>query len=150
MRPPPEAVPRSPRSPRSERPLRCVVFATTQNPNVLVAAQLFDGIAGACFGIMVPLIVSDVAGRSGHFNLSLGAVGFGIGIGATVSTPAAGWMAGAAQRGWKAVIEFSPEARQHTLELWPSPGPDFEIMKRVKNLFDPSNLLNVGRLYRRI
>ena len=74
-------------------PLRCVVFATTQNPAVLVAAQAFDGIAGACFGIMVPLIVSDVAGRSGHFNLSLGAVGFGVGIGATLSTPAAGWMA---------------------------------------------------------
>jgi MFS family permease len=74
-------------------PLRCVVFALSQNPTVLVAAQLFDGIAGACFGIMVPLIVSDVAGRSGHFNLSLGAVGFGIGIGATLSTPAAGWMA---------------------------------------------------------
>jgi predicted MFS family arabinose efflux permease len=42
---------------------------------------------------MVPLIVSDVAGRSGHFNLSLGAVGFGVGIGGTLSTPAAGWMA---------------------------------------------------------
>jgi len=42
---------------------------------------------------MVPLIVSDVAGRSGHFNLSLGAVGFGIGIGGTLSTPAAGWLA---------------------------------------------------------
>jgi MFS family permease len=65
----------------------------SQNPTVLVAAQMFDGIAGACFGIMVPLIVSDVAGRSGHFNLSLGAVGFGVGIGATLSTPAAGWIA---------------------------------------------------------
>jgi predicted MFS family arabinose efflux permease len=42
---------------------------------------------------MVPLIVSDVAGRSGHFNLSLGAVGFGVGIGGTLSTPAAGWVA---------------------------------------------------------
>jgi predicted MFS family arabinose efflux permease len=37
--------------------------------------------------------VSDVAGRSGHFNLCLGAVGFGIGIGGTLSTPAAGWLA---------------------------------------------------------
>ena len=74
-------------------PLRCMIFAVTQNPWVLVAAQVFDGIAGACFGIMVPLIVSDVAGGSGHFNLSLGAVGFGIGIGSTLSTPAAGWMA---------------------------------------------------------
>ena len=74
-------------------PIRCLVFASTHNPTVLVAAQVFDGIAGACFGIMVPLIVSDVAGGTGHFNLSLGAVGFGIGIGGTLSTPAAGWMA---------------------------------------------------------
>ena len=59
-------------------------------------------------------------------------------------------MAEAGPRGWKAVIEFSPEAQQYTLDLWPSPGPDFEIMKRVKHLFDPSNLLNRGRLYRRI
>jgi MFS family permease len=74
-------------------PLRCLVFAVTQNPTLVVAAQVFDGIAGACFGIMVPLIVSDVAGESGHFNLALGAVGFGIGIGGTLSTPAAGWIA---------------------------------------------------------
>ena len=56
-------------------PLRCLFFSATQNPTLLVAVQALDGVAGACFGIMVPLIVSDVAGRSGHFNLSLGAVG---------------------------------------------------------------------------
>jgi MFS family permease len=58
-----------------------------------VAVQALDGIGAACFGIMVPLIVSDVAARSGHFNLSLGLVGFAIGIGSTLSTPAAGWLA---------------------------------------------------------
>jgi glycolate oxidase FAD binding subunit len=63
---------------------------------------------------------------------------------------AADWLSGAAGRGWKTVIEFSPEERKHTLELWPSPGGDLEIMRRVKNLFDPANLLNRGRLYRRI
>src|SRR5260370_1752357 len=42
---------------------------------------------------MRPLIASGVAGRLGHFNLALGAAGFGIGIGAPLSTPAAGWMA---------------------------------------------------------
>ncbi len=59
----------------------------------MIAVQVLDGIAGAGFGIMVPLVVSDVAARSGHFNLSLGAVGFAIGIGSTLSTSAAGWVA---------------------------------------------------------
>lgn len=62
----------------------------------------------------------------------------------------AAWFARAKGLGWKAVIEFAPEARKRALELWPSPGGDFEIMRRVKAMFDPSNLLNRGRLYRRI
>jgi MFS family permease len=74
-------------------PLRGLLFAISANPTLVVAVQALDGIGGACFGIMVPLIVSDVAGRSGHFNLSLGFVGFAVGIGATLSTPAAGWLA---------------------------------------------------------
>jgi MFS family permease len=74
-------------------PLRGLLFATSSNPTLVVAVQALDGVGGACFGIMVPLIVSDVAGRSGHFNLSLGFVGFAVGIGATLSTPAAGWLA---------------------------------------------------------
>jgi glycolate oxidase FAD binding subunit len=63
---------------------------------------------------------------------------------------AASWVLGAVARGFKTVIEFSPQECKHSLELWPAPGADFEIMRRVKNLFDPSNLLNRGRLYRRI
>jgi MFS family permease len=74
-------------------PLRALIFSTTTNPVIVIAAQVLDGVAGAGFGIMVPLIVSDVAARSGHFNLSLGAVGFAVGIGGTVSTSAAGWVA---------------------------------------------------------
>ena len=62
----------------------------------------------------------------------------------------ADWFSRAKGMRWKAVIEFAPEARKRTLELWPSPGGDFEIMRRIKALFDPSNLLNRGRLYRRI
>ncbi len=61
---------------------------------------------------------------------------------------AAEWLAGTQPAGCKAVIEFAPEESRRRLELWPSPGGDFEIMKRVKQLFDPRNLLNRGRLYR--
>jgi FAD/FMN-containing dehydrogenase len=63
---------------------------------------------------------------------------------------AAEWMAGAYGPGCKAVIEFAPEGSRRKLDLWPSPGGDFEIMQRVKHLFDPRNLLNRGRLYRLI
>jgi glycolate oxidase FAD binding subunit len=63
---------------------------------------------------------------------------------------AARWMAEAAGRGWKTVIEFAPEERKRQLDLWPAPGSDFGIMKRVKGLFDPAGLLNKGRLYGRI
>jgi MFS family permease len=74
-------------------PLRALVFSTTSNSALVIGVQVLDGIAGAGFGILVPLVVSDVAARSGHFNLSLGAVGFAIGIGSTLSTSAAGWVA---------------------------------------------------------
>jgi len=72
---------------------RALLLGLIAQPALVVAIQLFDGIAGACFGVMVPLVTSDIAGRSGHFNLCLGLVGFAIGIGATVSTTLAGWTA---------------------------------------------------------
>lgn len=51
--------------------------------------------------------------------------------------------------GARAVLEFGPEAR-NDLELWPAPSGDLELMRRVKHMFDPSNLLNRGRLFKRI
>ncbi len=63
---------------------------------------------------------------------------------------AAAWVAGAAAAGAKAVVEFAPEESKSGLDLWPAPGADWEIMRRVKHLFDPDNLLNRGRLYRRL
>jgi MFS family permease len=73
--------------------LRALLFIWVSQPGWVVAIQAFDGVAGACFGVMVPLVTSDIAGRSGHFNLCLGIVGFAIGIGATISTSLAGWAA---------------------------------------------------------
>jgi MFS family permease len=60
-----------------------------------VLIQALDGIAAACVGILVPLVASDVAGRSGRYNLSMGFIGLAIGVGATVSTVLAGWVADA-------------------------------------------------------
>jgi len=73
-------------------PLRGLLFAVVTDPILVVLIQVLDGIAAACLGVMVPLVTSDVAGRSGHFNLSLGFVGFAMGIGATLSTSLTGWV----------------------------------------------------------
>lgn len=54
------------------------------------------------------------------------------------------------QRTPNAIIEFAPEALKSKLDLWPNPTPDFELMKRIKLMFDPEQLLNRGRLYRQL
>lgn len=73
-------------------PLRGLLFATTSEPTLVVLIQVFDGFAAASFGVMVPLVASDIAGRSGHFNLSLGLIGLASGVGATISTTLSGWI----------------------------------------------------------
>ena len=73
-------------------PIRGLLFAMVSDPILIVLIQVLDGIAAACLGVLVPLVTSDIAGRSGHFNLSLGFIGFAMGIGATLSTSLAGWV----------------------------------------------------------
>jgi hypothetical protein len=48
------------------------------------------------------------------------------------------------------VVEFAPQAYRESNELWPRPGNDFAMMKKIKEMFDPQGLLNCGRLYGRI
>jgi len=73
--------------------LRGVLFATTGDPQALVAIQILDGISAAVLGVIVPLVIVDVAHASGHFNLAQGAVGCAMGLGASVSTTLAGYAA---------------------------------------------------------
>jgi glycolate oxidase FAD binding subunit len=53
------------------------------------------------------------------------------------------------------VVEFAPQAFREqagllNTELWPRPGNDFAMMKKIKEMFDPQGLLNRGRLYGRL
>jgi glycolate oxidase FAD binding subunit len=59
------------------------------------------------------------------------------------------------EKGWSAVVEFAPDEIRQTKELWRLPAETaaangFDMMKRVKQMFDPDNLLNRSRLYGRI
>ncbi len=80
----------------SALPVRGVLFALLPIPGMIVTAELLDGVSAAVFGIMLPLIAADLTERRGRFNLCIGIFGFAVGIGATVSTTLAGWVADAA------------------------------------------------------
>ncbi len=43
-------------------PVRALLFAGVSSPYLLVPVQMLDGISGAVFGVMLPLIAADVAG----------------------------------------------------------------------------------------
>jgi MFS family permease len=59
----------------------------------LIAIQLLDGISGASFGVMMPLVAADLTRGTGRFNLCMGFLGLAIGAAAAASTFAGGWIA---------------------------------------------------------
>jgi glycolate oxidase FAD binding subunit len=61
-----------------------------------------------------------------------------------------GYYAESGEARHKGVIEFAPARVREGAELWPDPGSDFAMMKKIKDMFDPRGLLNRGRLYGRI
>jgi MFS family permease len=73
-------------------PLRGLLFAGIANPYLLIPVQALDGISGAVFGVMVPLVAADLSRRNGYLNLSMGVINLGIGCGAALSTLLAGWI----------------------------------------------------------
>ncbi len=74
-------------------PLRGVLFALISQPDIVVAVQILDGVSGAVFGVLLPLVVSDITRGTGRFNLCMGVIGLAIGAGATVSTAFSGLIA---------------------------------------------------------
>src|SRR5262245_13971247 len=74
-------------------PLRGVLLALTNDPYMVVVVQMLDGISGAVMGVLVPLALADIARGTGRFNLAQGIVGSATGIGATLSTIGAGYLA---------------------------------------------------------
>ncbi|MCW3473788.1 MFS transporter [Limobrevibacterium gyesilva] len=74
-------------------PLRGLLLALVGNPWLVVPVQVLDGFGGAAFGVMTPLVASDLSGPAGRFNLRMGIIGLAIGIGATISNTVAGGIA---------------------------------------------------------
>jgi MFS family permease len=74
-------------------PLRGALLAWTNDPYMIVAVQTLDGISGAVMGVLIPLALADISRGTGRFNLAQGIVGSATGVGATLSTIGAGYLA---------------------------------------------------------
>jgi MFS family permease len=73
--------------------VRSAVFAVSHDPSVIVVAQLLDGISAAGLGVLVPLVIADTTRGTGHFNFAQGVIGVAVGIGASLGTTIAGYIA---------------------------------------------------------
>lgn len=106
---------------------RATLFAFIDNPFLIVALQVLDGLAGAILSVIVSLVIADVTRGTGHFNLAVGTIGTAMGIGAALSTTLGGQistaygsaasflaLAGIAATGLALALMRMPETRPQT------------------------------------
>ncbi len=74
-------------------PLRGALLAMSTSPVMTMAVQLLDAVSSAAFGVILPLVASDLSRGTGRFNLCMGLLGLAMGIGASLSTTLAGLVA---------------------------------------------------------
>jgi MFS family permease len=74
-------------------PIRALGFALINDPLLLLAVQALDGISATVLGVLTALVIADLTGGTGRFNLAQGIVGTASGIGASISTTLSGLVA---------------------------------------------------------
>jgi MFS family permease len=77
-------------------PLRGALLTLVHSPLPLIAVQALDGVSGAVFGVMLPLVCADITRGTLRLNLGIGVAGLASGLGATIGTTAAGEIADSA------------------------------------------------------
>jgi MFS family permease len=73
--------------------LRGFLFSVISAPELLVLAQVLDGVSAATLAVLVPLTIVDLTRAHGHFNIAQGMAGCAMGLGAAASTILAGYVA---------------------------------------------------------
>jgi MFS family permease len=76
-------------------PLQGLLYAILWGPYTLLICQVMSGVSGAVFGVLMTLVAADLTHGTGRFNLTLGALGVMISLGASLSTFVGGVLAAA-------------------------------------------------------
>jgi MFS family permease len=67
-------------------PVRAILFAFIDDPYILTAIQILDGIGAGIFGVVSILMIADLSHGTGRFNLLQGCVYSAIGLAASISS----------------------------------------------------------------
>ena len=111
-------------------PIRGLLYTLTCSIPLLIAVQILDGIANSIFGIVSAVLVEHRVRGSGHFNLAMGGLATVVGIGAALSSAAAGLLAvhagfhasflilaGSALLAFLCLLLFVPDTREPSTAL---------------------------------
>ena len=74
-------------------PIRGFLYTLTDDPHLLVAIQLLDGIGAGIFGVVGVLCIADLTRGTGQFNLMQGSLAAATGVGAAASNYLTGLVA---------------------------------------------------------
>jgi MFS family permease len=110
-------------------PIRALGFALISDPLLLLAVQALDGISATVLGVLTALVIADLTGGTGRFNLAQGIVGTASGIGASISTTLSGLVAEALGPS-AAFLCIAATALIGTLVIWflmPETRPQTEL-----------------------
>ena len=76
-------------------PVQGLLYAALPGPFALVFGNMLNAVSGAIFGVTMTVVAADLTRRAGCFNLTLGALGVAISVGASLSTFSTGISAAA-------------------------------------------------------
>lgn len=76
-------------------PLHALLLAPFGGTYWVIALQVLDGMGGAMFGVLQPLVAADITRGTNRFNLCVGILGLAAGLGATLSSFIGGHVAAA-------------------------------------------------------
>jgi MFS family permease len=74
-------------------PAQGLLYVAAPTAYAVVICQVLNGVSAAVFGVTMNLVAADLTQKNGRFNLTLGALGVAIAIGASISTSLAGIVA---------------------------------------------------------
>ena len=67
-------------------PVQALLYAVLPFPYALVVCNLLNAVSAAVFGVLMTVVVADITHKTGCFNLTLGALGVAMSVGASLST----------------------------------------------------------------